>query len=191
MATVSGADEEVLTVKKTVHRKEGIMIAAGICFVLLLVFLCVYFLSAGKTPDAREAGITAQPPAAETAETDRTEPTEAPKPAKGYVLVTTATRQGFLPLPEEEDYVFPLTQTMEDGTVWENVIHLTPEGVYMESSNCENHDCIEEGTVTLGNRNDRILGNMIVCLPHQMTLELFTPEEILTMVAESQQSQGR
>ncbi len=108
-----------------------------------------------------------------------------PVPAKAYVLVTTASRMGFLPLPEEEDILFPLVQTLPDGTETENIIHLTPDGVYMESSTCENQDCVGEGIVTLENRRNRILGNMIVCLPNQVTLQLFTPEEILSMMQKS------
>ena len=122
----------------------------------------------------------------EIPEVSPAEPTESPRPAKGYILVTTGSQQGFLPLPEEEDYLFPLTQTQADGTVWENVIHVTSEGFYMESSNCEGHDCVEEGEVTLQNRENRILWNMVVCLPHQITLELLTPEEILAMMNENQ-----
>ena len=122
----------------------------------------------------------------EATEVPPTETTESPRPAKAYILLTTGSQQGFLPLPEKEDYLFPLTQTFEDGTTWENVIHVTPEGFYMESSNCEGHDCIEEGEVTLENRENRILWNMVVCLPHQITLELLTPEEILSMMGESQ-----
>ena len=67
------------------------------------------------------------------------------------------------------------------------MIHLTPDGVYMEDSTCANHDCVNQGTVTLENRNDRILGNMIICLPNQVTLQLYTPEEILTMMKQQQQ----
>ena len=111
--------------------------------------------------------------------------TPPPAPAKAYVLVTTASQMGFLPLPEEEDYLFPLTQALPDGTVAENVIHVSPDGVWMESSNCENQDCVQEGTVTLENRRDRILGNWIICLPHQLTLQLLTPEEVLAMMTES------
>ena len=69
----------------------------------------------------------------------------------------------------------------EIGTETENVVHLTPEGVYMESSTCEGHDCVLQGEVTLENRKDRILGNMIICLPNQVCLQLFTPDEILEM----------
>ena len=74
-------------------------------------------------------------------------------------------------------------QVEADGTPAENVIHLTPEGVYMEDSTCENHDCVEQGEVTLDNRKDRILGNFIICLPNQVTLQLFTPDEIEAMLA--------
>lgn len=123
--------------------------------------------------------------AAALGETD-IEPTAAPeatpRPAKAYVLVTTATQSGWLPLPETEEYSYPLRQILPDGTEALNVIHLTPEGVYMEDSTCANHDCIDEGIVTLENRKERILGNMIVCLPNQVCLQLFTPEEVLEMM---------
>ena len=122
---------------------------------------------------------------AEDSSSSAEEESGAPVPAKAYVLVTTATRMGFLPLPEEEDVLFPLVQTLPDGTETENIIHLTPDGVYMESSNCENQDCVDEGIVTLENRRNRILGNMIICLPNQVTLQLFTPEEILSMMQNS------
>ena len=106
----------------------------------------------------------------------------APRPAKAYVLVTTATQAGFLPLPEEGEASYPIRQVLPDGTLAENVVHLTPEGVYMESSTCANHDCIEQGLVTLETRNERILSNMIVCLPNQVTLQLYTPEEVEAMM---------
>ena len=103
----------------------------------------------------------------------------AAAPAKGYILVTAGSEQLWLPLPAEEDYIFPLTQTLPDGTTMENVLHVTPDGMYMESSTCHNQDCVKQGTVTLENRDDRLLYNMIICLPNQVTLQLFTPEEVL------------
>ena len=102
--------------------------------------------------------------------------------ARGYVLVSAAMASGWLALPDEEETVFPLTQVFPDGSETLNLIHLTPEGVYMEDSTCENHDCVEQGIVTLENRTDRILGNMIICLPNQVILELYSPEEVLEMV---------
>ena len=123
---------------------------------------------------AAEPTVTAQPQATE-------EPTDSPKPAKGYVLVTTATQSGWLPLPEEGEVSYPLRQLLPNGTEAVNTIHLTPEGVYMEDSTCEGHDCVQQGEVTLDNRTERILGNMIICLPNQVTLQLYTPEELLEM----------
>ena len=105
-----------------------------------------------------------------------------PAPARAYVLVSTATQSGWLPLPEEGEVSWPLRQVLPDGTEAVNVIHLTPEGVYMEDSTCANHDCVEQGAVTLENREERILGNMIICLPNQVCLQLFTPQEVLEMV---------
>lgn len=130
--------------------------------------------TASDAPEA-EAAATVQPE-------DKAESGEAPKPAKGYVLVTTATQSGWLPLPEEGEVSYPIRQVLPDGTEAENVIHLTPEGVYMEDSTCANHDCIQQGIVTLENREERILSNMIICLPNQVSLQLFTPEEVLQMV---------
>ena len=110
-----------------------------------------------------------------------------PQPANGYVFVSAATQSGWLPLPDEGEYTYALRQVLPDGTQAENLIHLTPDGVYMEDSTCENHDCIGQGIVTLENRKDRILGNMIICLPNQVCLELYTPEEILEMMQTGQQ----
>ena len=106
----------------------------------------------------------------------------APQPAAGYVLVSTATQSGWLPLPEEGEITFPLKQVLPDGTESENLIHLTPEGVYMEDSTCQGHDCVNQGMVTLENKDERILGNMIICLPNQVVLQLYTPEELLEMM---------
>ena len=101
---------------------------------------------------------------------------------RGYVLVSTATMMGWLPLPAEEEVSYPLRQVRPDGTEAVNTIHLTVDGVYMEDSTCENHDCVDQGLVTLENRDERILSNMIICLPNQVYLQLFTPEEVRSMV---------
>ena len=71
---------------------------------------------------------------------------------------------------------------MADGTEAVNVLHLTANGVWMEDSNCEGHDCILEGEVTLENREERVLWNMIICLPHQLSLELITREEAVQLI---------
>ena len=101
---------------------------------------------------------------------------------RGYVLVSTATMMGWLPLPESEEASYPVRQVMPDGTEAVNTVHLTPEGVYMEDSTCANHDCVNQGIVTLENRDERILSNMIICLPNQVYLQLFTREEVQDLV---------
>jgi len=149
--------------------------AKRILLCLLAGLLWVTAIAAAEPAPATEPTAAAQPQATQ-------EPTDSPKPAKGYVLVTTATQSGWLPLPEEGEVSYPLRQLLPNGTEAVNTIHLTPEGVYMEDSTCEGHDCVQQGEVTLDNRTERILGNLIICLPNQVTLQLYTPEELLEMV---------
>ena len=112
-------------------------------------------------------------------------PQQTPTPARGYVRVTMGYEYHWLALPEEEPYDITIKQVNpETGEEYINIITLTPEGVYMKESTCDNQDCVDEGIVTIDNRQERILGNLIVCLPHQIMLELFTPDEILAMMAE-------
>ena len=146
-------------------------------FYKVLTILLALLLCAAALAETDAAPAATEAPA-ETRDTG-VSPEATPEPARGYVLVTTATQMGFLPLPEEGEYSYHLQQILPDGTPAENVIHVTPEGVYMENSTCENHDCMEQGMVTLENRKDRILNNMIICLPNQVTLQLFTPEEVV------------
>ncbi len=51
----------------------------------------------------------------------------------------------------------------------------------MEESNCPNQDCLRQGEVTLESRKERVLANMIVCLPHQLVLELLSREEVMNL----------
>ena len=133
---------------------------------------------AATASPAATSSATASPAAAaeqdgETAAA-QAEPTPAPTlyPAESYLRVTTAT-QVFEPIPLLGDGTLRLTQ----GEGIENVIHVGKNSVYMESSTCDNQDCIQQGEITLENRESRILYNMIICLPNQVSLELLTPEE--------------
>lgn len=98
-------------------------------------------------------------------------------PAIAYVLVTLPYSSGLLPLPLEGEYTKTIRQVLPDGSEFINVLHLTPEGFWMEEANCEGHDCIGEGEVTLSNREERILWNMVICLPHRLSAELITRAE--------------
>ena len=101
----------------------------------------------------------------------------ASDPAPGYILVEGERFSGFLPLPTEGEVCQAIVQHHDDNTIWRNVLRMTPEGFCMIVSDCEGHDCIEEGEVTLENMQDRILWNMVICAPHKLTLSLYTPAE--------------
>ena len=98
-------------------------------------------------------------------------------PAPGYILLQTENSTGFLALPTEGEQIQEIIQKHADGTEWRNVIRMTPEGFVMIEADCEGHDCIEEGEVTLENMQDRLLWNMVICAPHRLTLSLYTPAE--------------
>lgn len=141
----------------------------------------------GPAREPEKAETTEEPAAQETAETQQQEQPFLVQitdddPSIAYVLVRMPDPIGLLPLPVEGEYTRTIRQTMPDGTEAVNVLHLTPNGFRMEDSNCEGHDCISEGEVTLENREERVLWNMVICLPHQLALELITREEALQMM---------
>ncbi len=103
-------------------------------------------------------------------------------PSIAYVLVKMNGFAGLLPLPTEGEYTRPIRQTSADGQEAVNVLHLKPNGFWMEEANCEGQDCVKEGEVTLENREERVLWNMVICLPHQLSAELITREEAEAML---------
>ena len=98
-------------------------------------------------------------------------------PAPGYILLQSANTAGFLALPTAGEEIRTIRQKLDDGSEWLNVIRMTPEGFCMVEADCEGHDCIAEGEVTLENMKDRLLWNMVICAPHRLTLSLYTKEE--------------
>ena len=116
------------------------------------------------------------------------EPTPAPTaiPYAGYVYVLCGEQYRWYPLPleDQEEYEINVRQTGEDGTEYVNTIHFTHDGVYMAYSTCENQDCVNEGLVTLTNKDERVLGSWIVCLPQQVSLQLYTADELMALLAE-------
>ena len=99
---------------------------------------------------------------------------------KAYLLVTVrGVVYKPIPLTEEGEY------TVKQGSSgMENVIHVTATSVNMKSSTCDNQDCVQQGEVTLENMEQRILGNMIICLPNEVTLELYTPEGLMQLLGQ-------
>ena len=154
-------------------RNKNIWILLGTAAVILLL-LAASQLFSGPGAVVTDSAPTMAPSDAPSpqATSDGAEATAAP--ARAYLLVTVGgVAYQPLPLTQEGDYT--ITQK---ATGAENVIHVSTEGVYMKSSTCENHDCVQQGEVTLDNKDARILGNMIICLPNQVTLELYSEQEL-------------
>ena len=130
------------------------------------------------------------PTDAETAEATDT-PTETAKAAsvvqepKAYLLVIIGDAV-YQPVPLTGDGDYTVTQKAIGA---ENKIHVTAESIQMSSANCDNQDCVEQGEVSLSNREERLLGNMIICLPNNVTLELLTPAEAEEMIAQANAQQ--
>ena len=136
-----------------------------------------------QTPEATAEPAVTEAPAA----TEAPEATDAPQSAnmvgpmmpkqtekvRGHVVITVAGRQYGDPIPMDRDKIITVKQ--ENGAI--NRIHITPEYVEMESSTCENQDCIGEGEVNVNTYKDRILSTYIICLPNQVTIEMVPADE--------------
>ena len=155
----------------------------------------IEYLDETPAPDATDAPEAAQTPEAtaepaateEPVATEAPEATDAPQSAnmvgpmmpkqtekvRGHVVITVAGRQYGDPIPMDRDKIITVKQ--ENGAI--NRIHITPEYVEMESSTCENQDCIGEGEVNVNTYKDRILSTYIICLPNQVTIEMVPADE--------------
>lgn len=142
---------------------------------------------ATAAPETTEAPEATAMPGATKAPEATAEPTDAPQSAnmvgpmmpkqtekvRGHVVITVAGRQYGDPIPMDRDKIITVKQ--ENGAI--NRIHITPEYVEMESSTCENQDCIGEGEVNVNTYKDRILSTYIICLPNQVTIEMVPADE--------------
>ena len=170
---------------------------AAIIGVVLLLAVALFAVSKmmPKTDlSTKTADVTLAPDAVEYLDetpapeaTAEPQPTEAPESAnmvgpvmpkqtdkvRGYVVITVAGRQYGDPIPMDRDKIITIKQ--DNGEI--NKIHITPEYVVMESSTCENQDCIGEGEVNVNTYKDRILSTYIICLPNQVTIEMVPADE--------------
>ncbi len=163
-------------------RNRNIMVLLG-AMLLIVAVLLLSLIPQGKreitvgatvVPAATQAPSASPEAAQETADTGTA---ETQTPANAYLLVTVAgTVYEPVALCDEGEY------TLRRGDEYENVIHVTPDSIYMKSSSCDNQDCVLQGTVTLENMDERVLGNMIICLPNEVTLELHTPEGLAELL---------
>ena len=97
----------------------------------------------------------------------------------GYLLVQRNGEGGWIPLSTGEDMTVSITDE-EDENI-RNVIHITKNSFYMESSTCDNQDCVDQGEVSLENMDERMLMNMVICLPHQLSVELYSIEQLVEL----------
>lgn len=132
---------------------------------------------ATSTPEAAATPeITAAPEATAAPEvTDVPEATATPdlSQVEAFLVVTVGDKT-YQPIPLTEEGYYRLRH----GDCI-NIVHVTPTSIDMHEANCENQDCVEQGEVTLENKDTRILGNMIICLPNQVTLQLYSRDELI------------
>ncbi|MEG0268808.1 MAG: NusG domain II-containing protein [Clostridia bacterium] len=105
-------------------------------------------------------------------------PTLAPMPAEAenaalYLIVTVGDLV-YQPFPIVQNGEYTILQENGDS----NVIKVNNGSISMLSSTCHNQDCVKQGIVSLQNRELRPLGNKIICLPHKLTLALYTASEL-------------
>ena len=127
-----------------------------------------------QAPAATEAATENPAAAADPAATE----VPAAEPAKAYLLVTVAG-QMYEPIPLYEEGRYTITR----GDMV-NTIAVTPTSIRMHESSCDNQDCVLQGEVTLENRDKRVLQHMILCLPNEVILELYTFDELAAMLLE-------
>ena len=165
--------------------KKNLVVIAALIVLIALVAVVAGALKPKLDPTlgTLEADATAAPavestaaPAAENSGEAAAETTR--EPAKAFLVVQVAGQMCEpIPLYEEGRY----TVTRGEMT---NVIEVTPDSVRMHESTCDNQDCVEQGIVSLENKDRRVLQNMIICLPNEVVLELYTPEELTALLLE-------
>ena len=164
--------------------KKNLLVLGVIIALIAVVAVLAAVIPQQRTISENAPALSTDAPVVPTeapAATDAPAAAEAPaatiEPAKAYLLVSV---QGGvyepIPLTEEGSY------TVKQGEEMANVIHVTPDSIWMESSTCDNQDCVLQGTVSLANRADRVLQNMILCLPNEVVLELYTEEEVASLL---------
>lgn len=138
-----------------------------------------------EEPTATEASTGAETTEATDAPTETVKAASVVQEPKAYLLVIIGDAV-YQPVPLTGDGDYTVTQKAIGA---ENKIHVTAESIQMSSANCDNQDCVEQGEVSLSNREERLLGNMIICLPNNVTLELLTPAEAEELIAQANAQQ--
>ena len=134
---------------------------------------------------ATDASATAAP-AAETDTPDQATEKPAEEQAaaspRGWLVITVDDKV-YQPYPLTKTGDYTINQKKKNA---KNVIHVTEDSIQMASSTCDNQVCVYEGVVTLENKESRILGGYIVCLPNGVTLQLLDENEYAEMMGQNQ-----
>lgn len=138
-----------------------------------------------EEPTATEVSTEAETAEATDAPTETAKAASVVQEPKAYLLVIIGDAV-YQPVPLTGDGDYTVTQKAIGA---ENKIHVTAESIQMSSANCDNQDCVDQGEVSLSNREERLLGNMIICLPNNVTLELLTPAEAEELIAQANAQQ--
>ena len=144
-------------------KKQDVIIIAAVLAVALIGLAAVRFWpsSAALFPSGHTAG-----PAPSS--------TQAPEDSGAVVRVYVGTASApYAELSLSEDQVLEVDQ----GSGGVNYVEVKDGAVWMQDSTCPDKLCVGQGEMSEDNVSDRVLGNMIVCLPNQVLLELVTGEE--------------
>lgn len=76
-------------------------------------------------------------------------------------------------VPLDEDQVIEIDQ----GNDIVNHVEVRDGAIFMADSTCPDQQCVDQGEITAENYDTRVLRNWIVCLPHQVTVELMLEDE--------------
>ena len=159
--------------------KKNLIVIVALVALIVLVAVVAGMLKPEIAPTlgTLAADPTAAPAMTETpAEAGNSEAVR--EPAKAFLVVQVAG-QMYEPIPLYEEGRYTVTR----GD-YVNTIEVTPDSVRMYESSCDNQDCVEQGVVSLDNKDQRVLQNMIICLPNEVVLELYTPEELTALLLE-------
>lgn len=160
-------------------RNKNLWIILAVLVLIAAVFAAALLMKPSPAPIT--GGQIDAAPTATTTDLATAVPAEQ---VQAYLLVTVGGVT-YQPLPLQGEGEFSLTQG--DGSMV-NTIHVTPTSVWMAESTCDNQDCVDQGVVDLHTMDNRVLGNMIICLPHQVTLELYTAAEMEAIIASMEEA---
>ena len=95
-----------------------------------------------------------------------TETVVSPGAGDGLRIIVRLNDRQLADLPFGEEHTVEVLQQ-----AGRNKIRITPEAVYMEEADCLGNDCVKMGKFTRDNWEVKV-PNMIVCLPHKLSVQV-------------------